>query len=249
MLSSGTRRSSVSGKREIGDAGRAGGPCPRPVYRGVLRRGDPGRTAASRREPRGARHGVVGPRLRSSGRVDVPRRGDGEPPVRRGRPGGEPSEYRGHPDAPVRVPAAGRVSREAGTGGDPPVREGDGGGGEPLRRPGRPEGHGPHAPGGRGAAPRRTARGRLSGRDPQRGRVDRGVPAGGLLPRAEVRAPVVPVYLDGGYRAIPKGGFRVRPAGLLVRVLPPLSPEEGAGGSKERIAESVRARLLREGER
>ncbi len=62
-------------------------------------------------------------------------------------------------------------------------------------------------------------------------------------------APVVPVYLDGGYRAIPKGGFRVRPAGLLVRVLPPLSPEEGAGGSKERIAESVRARLVREREK
>jgi len=57
-------------------------------------------------------------------------------------------------------------------------------------------------------------------------------------------APVVPVYLDGGYRAIPKGGFRVRPAALLVRVLPPLSPGEGAGGSKERIAESVRARIL-----
>ena len=57
-------------------------------------------------------------------------------------------------------------------------------------------------------------------------------------------APIVPVYLDGGYRAIPKGGFRVRPAGLLVRVLPPLSPEEGAGGSKEKIAESARARIL-----
>jgi 1-acyl-sn-glycerol-3-phosphate acyltransferase len=62
-------------------------------------------------------------------------------------------------------------------------------------------------------------------------------------------APVIPVYIGGGYRAIPKGGFRVRPAGLLVRVLPPLSPDEGAGGSKERIAESVRARLIREGEK
>jgi len=62
-------------------------------------------------------------------------------------------------------------------------------------------------------------------------------------------APVVPVYIDGGYRAIPKGGFRVRPAELLVRVLPPLTPGEGAGGSKERIAESVRVRLVREGEK
>jgi 1-acyl-sn-glycerol-3-phosphate acyltransferase len=57
-------------------------------------------------------------------------------------------------------------------------------------------------------------------------------------------APVVPVYLDGGYRAIPKGGFRVRPAELLVRVLPPLTPGEGAGGSNERIADAVRARIL-----
>lgn len=62
-------------------------------------------------------------------------------------------------------------------------------------------------------------------------------------------APVVPVYIDGGHRAIPKGSIRVRPADLLVRVLPPLSPGEGAGGSKELIAESVRARLIREGER
>lgn len=59
-------------------------------------------------------------------------------------------------------------------------------------------------------------------------------------------APVVPVYLDGGYRAIPKGGLRARPAELLVRVLPPLSPEEGAGGSKERIAAAVRGRILQE---
>ena len=62
-------------------------------------------------------------------------------------------------------------------------------------------------------------------------------------------APVVPVYLDGGYRAIPKGGIRVRPAELLVRVLSPLSPGEGAGGSREQIAASLRARLIREGER
>jgi len=60
-------------------------------------------------------------------------------------------------------------------------------------------------------------------------------------------APVVPVYIDGGYRAIPKGGIHVCPAELLVRVLPPLSPGEGAGGSKERIAGSVRARILKEG--
>jgi 1-acyl-sn-glycerol-3-phosphate acyltransferase len=57
-------------------------------------------------------------------------------------------------------------------------------------------------------------------------------------------APVVPVYIDGGNRALPKGAFRFRPADLLVRVLPPLTVEEGAGGTKERIAGSVRERIL-----
>lgn len=62
-------------------------------------------------------------------------------------------------------------------------------------------------------------------------------------------APVVPVYIDGGRLALPKGSLRVRPADLLVRVLPPLSPGERAGGSKEQIAESVRARILQESAR
>jgi 1-acyl-sn-glycerol-3-phosphate acyltransferase len=62
-------------------------------------------------------------------------------------------------------------------------------------------------------------------------------------------APVVPVYIDGGYRAIPKGSIRVRPADLLVRVLPSLSPGEGAGGSKEQIAAAVRGRILQESAR
>jgi 1-acyl-sn-glycerol-3-phosphate acyltransferase len=62
-------------------------------------------------------------------------------------------------------------------------------------------------------------------------------------------APVVPVYIDGGYRAIPKGSIRVRPADLLVRVLPPISPGEGAGGPKDRIADAVRARILQESAR
>ncbi|GAB4241088.1 MAG: lysophospholipid acyltransferase family protein [Deltaproteobacteria bacterium] len=59
-------------------------------------------------------------------------------------------------------------------------------------------------------------------------------------------APVVPVRIDGGRRALPKGALRVRPAELLVRVFPPLSQEEGAGGSKERIAAAARARILHE---
>jgi 1-acyl-sn-glycerol-3-phosphate acyltransferase len=57
-------------------------------------------------------------------------------------------------------------------------------------------------------------------------------------------APVVPVYIDGGCRALPKGGLVFRPARLVVHVLPPLSPGEGAGGTKERIAVSARGRIL-----
>jgi 1-acyl-sn-glycerol-3-phosphate acyltransferase len=56
--------------------------------------------------------------------------------------------------------------------------------------------------------------------------------------------PVVPVHIDGGRRALPKGAWRVRPADLLVRVLPPLAPGEGEGGSKERIAAAARERIL-----
>jgi len=57
-------------------------------------------------------------------------------------------------------------------------------------------------------------------------------------------APVVPVYIDGGCRALPKGTFVFRSARLAVHVLPPLSVDEGAGGAKERIAVSVRERIL-----
>jgi len=71
-----------------------------------------------------------------------------------------------------------------------------------------------------------------------------GVPSGGLLPRAEVRGARRPGLRRRRVPGDPKGGYRVRPAELLVRALPPLSPGEGAGGSKERIAAAVRARIL-----
>lgn len=57
-------------------------------------------------------------------------------------------------------------------------------------------------------------------------------------------APVVPVFIDGGVHALPKGALVFRPARLSVQVLPALSAEEGAGGAKERIAFSARERIL-----
>jgi 1-acyl-sn-glycerol-3-phosphate acyltransferase len=56
--------------------------------------------------------------------------------------------------------------------------------------------------------------------------------------------PVVPVYIDGGNRALRKGSLRFRPVDLYVRVMPPLTVGEGAGGSKERISGAVRGRIL-----
>jgi 1-acyl-sn-glycerol-3-phosphate acyltransferase len=57
-------------------------------------------------------------------------------------------------------------------------------------------------------------------------------------------APVVPVYIDGGFKALPKGARCFRPAHFTVRVLPPLLPEERAGATKERISELVRERIV-----
>lgn len=54
--------------------------------------------------------------------------------------------------------------------------------------------------------------------------------------------PVVPVYIDGGRRALPKGSVVFRPAELVVRILPPLP--SGAALSKEEIAMEARRRIL-----
>ena len=56
--------------------------------------------------------------------------------------------------------------------------------------------------------------------------------------------PVVPVYIDGGRHALPKGSLLFRPAELVVRVLPPLPPEAGATLSKQEIALEARQRIL-----
>ena len=61
--------------------------------------------------------------------------------------------------------------------------------------------------------------------------------------------PVVPVYIDGGNRALPKGSLRFRPTELFARVMSPLTAGEGAGGTKEQIAGAVRGRILAARER
>jgi 1-acyl-sn-glycerol-3-phosphate acyltransferase len=41
--------------------------------------------------------------------------------------------------------------------------------------------------------------------------------------------PLVPIFIDGGRFALPKGALRVHPATMTVRVLPPILPVPGAG--------------------
>lgn len=56
--------------------------------------------------------------------------------------------------------------------------------------------------------------------------------------------PLVPVYLDGGRRALPKGSMLFRPAELVVRVLSPVPSGPGRPLTREGMAEETRRRLL-----
>jgi 1-acyl-sn-glycerol-3-phosphate acyltransferase len=62
-----------------------------------------------------------------------------------------------------------------------------------------------------------------------------------LAKRASV--PVVPVRIDGGREALPKGSYRFRPARLSLVVLPPLDPSLSPAG----MAEAARAAIVAEG--
>lgn len=57
-------------------------------------------------------------------------------------------------------------------------------------------------------------------------------------------APLVPVYLEGGRQALPKGSLRLRPAELRVRVLPPVCSGKERTLSREGMAEETRRRIL-----
>ena len=60
----------------------------------------------------------------------------------------------------------------------------------------------------------------------------------------EAGAPLVPVFIDGGYTAMPRGARSFRPARLVVRILPPLAAGDMTGDVKERVAPIVRERIL-----
>jgi 1-acyl-sn-glycerol-3-phosphate acyltransferase len=56
--------------------------------------------------------------------------------------------------------------------------------------------------------------------------------------------PILPVYIDGGRRALPKGSLLFHPAEMVVRVLEPLLPGDGGPSSRQEIAEEARRRIL-----
>ena len=56
--------------------------------------------------------------------------------------------------------------------------------------------------------------------------------------------PLVPVYLAGGRRALPKGSLLFHPAELVVRVLPPILSAPGRPLSRDGMAEESRRRIL-----
>lgn len=65
---------------------------------------------------------------------------------------------------------------------------------------------------------------------------------------AKAKAPVVPVYIDGTYRTLPKGASWVKPGKITIIFGPPLSPEEvlalGDGKDQyEKIGDRVMARI------
>lgn len=56
--------------------------------------------------------------------------------------------------------------------------------------------------------------------------------------------PLVPVYLEGGRRALPKGSLLFHPAELVVRVLPPVPSGPDRPLSRDEMAEESRRRIL-----
>ncbi len=56
--------------------------------------------------------------------------------------------------------------------------------------------------------------------------------------------PLLPVLLDGGKSALPRGSLLFRPASLVVRILPAVAADDGRALTREEMAEESRARIL-----
>lgn len=56
--------------------------------------------------------------------------------------------------------------------------------------------------------------------------------------------PLLPVLIDGGHKALPRGSLLFRPASLSVKVLPPLAADDGCPLDRNAMAEEARRRIL-----
>jgi 1-acyl-sn-glycerol-3-phosphate acyltransferase len=72
---------------------------------------------------------------------------------------------------------------------------------------------------------------------------------GGFKPGAfflaqKTGAPLLPVLVDGGHKALPRGSLLFRPADLVLRVLPPVTADGGRSLSRDEMAHETRKRIL-----
>jgi 1-acyl-sn-glycerol-3-phosphate acyltransferase len=72
---------------------------------------------------------------------------------------------------------------------------------------------------------------------------------GGFKPGAfflaqKTGAPLLPVLVDGGHKALPRGSLLFRPADLVVRVLPAVTADGGRSLSRDEMARETRKRIL-----
>ena len=56
-------------------------------------------------------------------------------------------------------------------------------------------------------------------------------------------APLLPVLIDGGHKALPRGSLLFRPADLTVRVLAPVTADDGRVLTRGEMAEETRRRI------
>jgi 1-acyl-sn-glycerol-3-phosphate acyltransferase len=56
-------------------------------------------------------------------------------------------------------------------------------------------------------------------------------------------APLLPVLIDGGHKALPRGSLLFRPADLTVRVLTPVTADDGRALTRDEMAEETRRRI------
>lgn len=61
---------------------------------------------------------------------------------------------------------------------------------------------------------------------------------------AGASAPVVPLFIDGGRFALPKGALRVHPARMTVRVLPPLRPDPDGHSTPQDLSRLAREAIV-----